>query len=332
MAQLRLTGDPVPIADYILNNDFGSQWFGTSGAGTLVYTTMLPSKRRLVWVDRSGKQLSTIGEPDLIRAVVLSPDGTRIAIERTDPQTKRTDIWTLDPARDVKTRLTFDPASDSMPVWSPDGRQIAFVSFQRSGGLAGFSLFITSSGGGGSERQLPDAGFNRRPADWMSQGDLILFAAQDSQQGIWNLWTVPANGREKPRPYLQTPFNKDGAKLSPDGRWVAYHSAESGHNEVYVQVIRIRETRLQVSSGGGEVPRWRGHGRELYFLGAARSRVLAAPVHASGDSLQVGAAKQLFRMEGAAGYDVGARRPALFDDRAGRAAAARADYSLAERV
>jgi eukaryotic-like serine/threonine-protein kinase len=304
LAELRLTGDPVPIADDILDNDFGSQGFATSEAGTLVYTTMLPSKRRLVWVDRSGKQLAPIGEPDLIEAAVLSPDGTRIAIERTDPQNKRTDIWTIDPARDVRTRLTFDPASDSAPVWSPDGRQIAYVSFQRSSGLAAWSLFITSSGGGGSERQLPDTGFNRRPADWMSQGDLILFAAQDSQQGIWNLWTVPANGGEKQRPYLQTPFNKGGAKLSPDGRWVAFHSDESGRNEVYLQSYPDPRTRLQVSSGGGEVPRWRGDGRELYFLGAARSRVLAAPVHVSGDSLQVGATKQLFQMEGAAGYDV----------------------------
>jgi Tol biopolymer transport system component len=304
VTQLRLTGDPVPIADNILHNDFGSQGFGTSGSGALVYTTMLPVRRRLVWVDRSGKQLSTIGEPDLIQAAVLSPDGTRVAIERTDPQTRRTDIWTLDPVRDVKTRLTFDPAADSMPVWSPDGRQIAFVSFQRSSGLAGFSLFITSSNGGGNERQLPDTGFNRRPADWLSQGDLILFAAQDSQQGTWNLWTVQANGQEKPRPYLQTPFNKGGAKLSPDGRWVAYHSAESGRNEVYVQSYPDPRIRLQVSSGGGEFPRWKGDGRELYFVAADGSRVLAAPVHASGNSLQVGAAKLLFQMEGAAGYDV----------------------------
>jgi eukaryotic-like serine/threonine-protein kinase len=303
-AGLRLTGDPVPIADYILDNDFGSQGFGTSAAGTVVYTTMLPSKRRLVWFDRFGKELSTIGEPDLIHAAVLSPDGTRIAIERIDPQAKRTDIWTLDPARDVKTRLTFDPASDSMPVWSPDGRQIAFVSFQRTGGLAGFSLFITSSSGGGAERQLPDVGFNRRPADWVSRGDLILFAAQDSKQGIWNLWTVPANRQENPRPYLQTPFNKDGAKLSPDGRWVAYHSAESGRNEVYVQSYPDPHTRLQVSSEGGEVPRWRGDGRELYFAGIGGGSVLAAPVNASGASLKIGAAKQLFHVEGGAGYDV----------------------------
>jgi Tol biopolymer transport system component len=304
LTELRLTGDPVPIADHILDNDYGSQGFGTSATGTVVYTAMLPSKRRLVWVDRSGKRLSTIGEPDLIHAAVLSPDGTRIAIEQIDPETKRTDIWTLDPARNVKTRLTFDPASDSTPVWSPDGRQIAFVSFQRSKGLAGFSLFITSSSGGGAERQLPDVGFNRRPADWMSQGDLILFAAQDSKQGIWNLWTVPANRQEKPRPYLQTPFNKDAAKLSPDGRWVAYHSAESGRNEVYVQSYPDPRTRLQVSSGGGEFPRWKADGRELYFVGGGGSRVLAAPIHASGDALQFGAAKQLFQMEDAAGYDV----------------------------
>jgi Tol biopolymer transport system component len=276
LAGLRLTGDPVSIAGDILSNDFGSQGFGTSEEGTVVYTTMLPSKRRLVWVDRSGKQVSTIGEPDLIQAAVLSPDATRIAVVRTDPQTKSTDIWTLDPARDVKTRLTFDPASDSAPVWSPDGRQIAFVSFQRSGALGGFSLFLTSSGGGGSERQLPDAGFNRSPADWMSQGEMILFAAQDSKQGSWNLWTVPANGQEKPRPYLQTPFNKDGAKFSPDGRWVAYHSAESGRNEVYVQSYPDPRTRLQVSSGGGEVPRWRGDGRELYFFDTGRTSVLVA--------------------------------------------------------
>jgi eukaryotic-like serine/threonine-protein kinase len=298
LAELRLTGEPVPIAEYILSNDFGSQGFGTSEQGTLAYTTMLPSKRRLVWVDRSGKQLATIGEPDFIEAAVLSPDGTRIAIERTDPETKTTDIWTLDPARDVKTRLTFDAASDWMPVWSPDGRQIAFTSFP------GFRLFITSSGGGGRERQLPDAGFTRRPADWLSQGDVLLFTAQDSQQGIWNLWTVPANRQEKPRPYLQTPFNKGGAKWSPDGRWVAYHSAESGHSEVYVQSYPDPRTRLQVSSGGGEFPRWKGDGRELYFAGAGGSRVLAAPVHPSGDSLQVGAARPLFQIEGAAGYDV----------------------------
>jgi hypothetical protein len=116
-------------------------------------------------------------------------------------------------------------------------RQIAFVSFQRSSGLAGFSLFITSSGGGGSERQLPDAGFNRRPADWMSQGNLILFAAQ----GIWNFWTVPVNAQEKPRPYLQTPFNKDSAKCRPMDAGSRTTPPSPAATRYTFRVVRIRE-------------------------------------------------------------------------------------------
>jgi Tol biopolymer transport system component len=242
----------------------------------------------LTWIDGSGRQLGTVGEPAGYTYLRLSPDGKRAALTLPDPGRGTRDVWILDLARDLLTRFTFDPANELGPIWSPDGERIIFSS-NRSGRA---DLYEKPSSGAGSETVLLADNTDKGPLSWSTDGRFLLYAVTSA--GSPDLWVLPLTGNAKPFPFLATPFNEIPGAFSPDGRWVSYVSNESARPEVYVTPFPGPGGKWQVSSGGGVSPVWRRDGREITFA-ARDGAIMAAPVTTEGNRFAVGAARQLFR-------------------------------------
>jgi len=182
---------------------------------------------RLTWVDRAGRPTGTVGPPGRYRNPVLSPDGTRVAVERTDPQSATQDIWLIELARGVASRFTFDGHNDVYPVWSPDGSRIAFGS-DRDGGV--FSVYEKPTNGASSEVLLLKNAEGAVPYGWAPDGQVLVYRIGTPSTG--RLGLLPRPGTQKPHLFEQTPFIQIYAQVSPSGRWIAYGSLESGRFEV----------------------------------------------------------------------------------------------------
>jgi Tol biopolymer transport system component len=237
-------------------------------------------------VDRTGKELESLDLPGGYLNFRLSPDERKVAIDRRVES--NTDIWVVDLVRHPTSRLTSDPATDNLPIWSPDGSRVLFPSNRDSG----FDLYVKAATGAGHEELLIKLGTPTGFAtDWSRDGRFILYQIPGTNTGQ-DLWVSPQFGDRKPYPYLQTQFNDQDGRFSPDGRWIAYVSDESGINEVYVQAFPLSGEKQQISSGGGSQPQWRKDGSELLYVAANRN-LMAVPVNLSG-VFQAGAAKALF--------------------------------------
>jgi eukaryotic-like serine/threonine-protein kinase len=289
-AALRFRGEARMVAEGILSSmstgmPFGQPSFSISRNGVLAYRASEHSESRLTWFDRGGLRLGVVGPPGLYRTHRLSPDGTRIAATRLDAERETSDIWILDVARDSSGRFTLDPADDSMPVWSPDGSRVVFDSARKPVGI-----YQKLSSGATSEERLSGEK-NRFPLDWSSDGRFLIY-----QHGFpatrGNIWVLPLSGKEA-RALIATPSDEVQAQFSPDGRWLAYCSDESGQYEVYVRPFSSSKGRWQVSAAGGYEPRWRRDGKEIFYLAADR-RLMAVPIQAAGTTFQVGSATALF--------------------------------------
>jgi Tol biopolymer transport system component len=199
------------------------------------------------------------------------------------------DIWLLDLVRGGLTRLTFDAGQDSLPVWSPDGMRIAFSSNRKST----WDLYLKASNGSGIEDSLPDTPSAEIAQGWSRDGRFLLYITGNSKTGL-DLWALDMTTREhQSRVVANTPFDETMADLSPDGRWVAYQTNESGRFEIVVQAFPDAGGKWQVSTGGGAAPRWRADGREIYFL-APDATMMAVPVTASGPTFEAGTPASLF--------------------------------------
>jgi len=245
--------------------------------------------RQLLWFDRTGRVLDAVGTPADYSNVDLSRDGRRVVADRTDPQTGNHDIWLFDLSRGASTRFTFHPAVDLGGVWSPDGRRIAFAS-SREGT---YNLYQKHASGAGEEELLLKTAATKAPTGWSSDGRLLLYKELDPQRK-WNLWVLTLEGRQA-EPWLRTEFEERNGRFSPDGRWVAYESNESGRYEIHVRPFSPRATEGAgtVSTGGGIEPRWRGDGKELFYLAPDR-RLMAVGVKSAGDRLEAGIPRALF--------------------------------------
>jgi Tol biopolymer transport system component len=291
-AKLRLEEDPTPIAeDLSLNGPRAAFW--TSDAGLLAYRTGVAAKSKLVWIARDGKRLGDAAPEDAYSSLRLSPDGKRLAVGRRPGSTATNDdVWLLEFARNTWTRFTFDPMTDRDPVWSPDGRQIAFSS-DRSGS---YQLYRKDSGGAGQEEQLTSGLGNKQLTDWSGDGRFLLYYEIGGKTAS-DLWALPLEGERKPMLVLQTPFFEFLGRFSPDGRWIAYASSESGRFEVYVQAFPGAPTapkgKWQVSSQGGVVPAWRGDGNELFFL-SSDNKMMAAGIRATAAGVEIDTSRELF--------------------------------------
>jgi serine/threonine protein kinase len=286
-ASLELTGAPFRVAEQVGRGRFNNAYFSVSDTGVLVYQSGGTAKTHLVWVDRSGTQLGSPGPPGEYSFPALSPDEKRVAIARSDAQAGNGDIWLLDLAQGIPSRFTFDPADEMCPIWSPDGSRIVFAS-DRDGSL---NLYQKLSSGAGSEEAILKSGDDKVPLDWSLDGRFILYTQFGPAQ--WDLWVLPLFGDRQPIPFLQTKLEWVFGVFSPDARWIAYQSDESGSYQVYVQSFPPSGGKWQISSEGGSWPRFRRDGKELFYL-AASGKLMAVEVKANASGFEFSAPRPLF--------------------------------------
>jgi eukaryotic-like serine/threonine-protein kinase len=279
--QLAAGAFPVPShgaeSSSAQETDFGL--FSVSLNGVLVYAGGGYVKVQPTSYDRNGKVLGTIGEPAAYGTVTLSPDDKLLALERTGAAGG---VTLLDVATGIPTRLTFN-AFDSDPIWSPDGRALALTDF------ASDQLHRRVIGKNGHEVLLPNSGESHFAKDWAHDGASILFI----NTGGRALYRLPLSGSRTPKLLLQTPFSKDQFHLSPDDRWIAFNSLESGRWEVYVAAFPSFADQRQVSRGGGCQPRWRKDGKELFYLDL-QGKVMVVPTE-TGATFDAGVPASLFQ-------------------------------------
>jgi Tol biopolymer transport system component len=270
----RLTGDPTPVATDIPGGaiSWGGAQFGTSEADVLVHMRGAGATRTLLtWRDRSGKILKTVGDPAGYWEPRLSHDGTRIAVAVGQDVA---DIWIYDLEREMRTRFTFDPVDDRTPLWSPDDSQLAFSSTRNAEG----EIYVRPTSGQGDVKLLFTANEQIELTDWSNDGRVILFNRINPGEGGSDIWMLDMQTSEA-MPLLSGNWLED-ARISPDGKWLAFASDESGTSEIYVQSFPTAAGRWMVSSDAGPGPSsrpvWRGDSRELYYLRGGA--VVAVPV------------------------------------------------------
>jgi Tol biopolymer transport system component len=257
----------------------------SGSATTLVYTTGKYRVSRLTWHSRTGQPLGTLGDADVYYDPTLSPDGGSVAVEKRDPDRQATDLWTVDLARGTFSRLTSEPGFESVPIWSPDGRRIAYGSDEGTGP----NIWLKNASGTG-EQELVVKG-RAFPTDWSRDGRYLLFMI-DGGATHEDVWVYDAE-RHTSAPVIATPFNETVARFSPDGKWIAYESDETRSAQVYVRSFPDGATKIQVSTDGGDEPQWRRDGKELFYL-APDTTLIAVDVQAHGTGLTVGAPRPLF--------------------------------------
>jgi serine/threonine protein kinase/Tol biopolymer transport system component len=281
-----LSGEPHTLSDEVLYTPLVDRAvFSVAGVEVLATQTGKgASLSRLTWFDRSGKSAGTIGIPGSFGNVRLSSDGRRVAVDQTDPDGRRVDIWIHESTQGAATRLTFDPSGHQAPIWSPDGKQIVFSANR----TLGFRLYLKNADGSGSEEELPDLGSAAQANawDWSRNGKYVLVKRSNE------LWYLSWPERIA-KPLLQAKWTVQSAQFSPDGRWIAYASNETGSMEVYVSSFPIGAGKWQVSSAGGQEPRWRQDGKELFYL-SGEGKMMAVPVK-MGAGFEAGSPVTLFQ-------------------------------------
>jgi Tol biopolymer transport system component len=280
-----LSGEPHALNDEILFlPQVNRAIFSVSSSDMLVMQTGKGANMsRLAWFDRSGKPAGTIGQPGWYDNVRLSPDGRRVVTDQIDPDGRNIDVWVHELSRGTVTRLTFDPALDQTPVWSADSKKVLFSS--NRGGT--FALYMKNADGSGSEQALVDYGGALANCwDWSRDGKYIL-VRKGTELGYlaWPQGTTTA--------LFQTKWTVRGAQFSPDGRWIAYASNETGNMEVYVSPFPSVNGKWQVSSAGGQEPKWRNDGKEMFYL-STDGKIMAVPV-STGASFEAGTPVALFQ-------------------------------------
>jgi eukaryotic-like serine/threonine-protein kinase len=258
-----LKGEAFRIADEVSTE--GSRYVSASVSetGTLVYAPKeSQAAPQLTWLDRRGRVVGTLGEPAPYLSVALSPDERRVAVSLGTGKPENVDVWVIDIATNIRSRLTADAGRDVSPVWSRDGTRIAFQSTRLAMGPALRQAFATEARP--DELLLEGPGnFTMTPSDWSSDGRFIVYTTHGS-----DIWALPLFGDRRPFALARTPFTETSGVFSPDGRWIAYTSNEGGQPDVYVRSFPGDGNKWQVSKDGGRHPLWRADGKELFYLAA----------------------------------------------------------------
>ena len=290
--KLALVGDAVPLADHLqINSLVQHDTFSVSDNGLLTYQagSALPGSSRLLWFDAGGKQTGEVGRQSDYLSPRLSPDEKRLAYS-SPLSSGINNLWLFDISRGMQTRLTFSAATDFNPTWSPDGKTIAFAS--NRDGI--FHLYQQPADGSGQATPLlVDAAVEDYP-DWSADGRYLFFERTEQRPGAHTeIWALPLSGDRKPFPVVQIPSNAIVPVLSPDGKWVAYASDETGATNLFVVPFRHGSGKWQISSEGGLFPRWGRDGKVLYYI-SRDFNLIAAEVSGNGDSFSVGPVRSLF--------------------------------------
>ena len=294
-AHLEIRGEPFTVAEHVGRSTGFNIGVSASSTGMLAYAAAMLQRGRLTWFDRAGNSLNSVGVEGDYSDFRLSPNGETLAVSLVDPKAWNPDIWLIDLTRGGPSRFTVGSALNAAPVWSPDGARIVFRT-NRNGQT---ELYAKSAGGGGNEEVVLTyetqhaAGIdspNLVCSDWSPDGRYVIASVPQQTTGD-DLWLVPLGGDKKPFKFLGPPSDQIHGNFSPDGRFVAYTSNESGRFQVYVQTFPLSDRKWQVSTDGGYEPRWRGDGREIYYL--SEDRKLMAVAVGAGPSFAV--PKMLFQ-------------------------------------
>jgi len=283
--RLELTGEPTPITDQVELVGPTSTAFSVAESGLLAYQPFSGPGSQLIWFDRAGRQLGTLGEPADYGDVDISPDGRRAVASVLDRGVSTRDLWVFDLARGVRTRLTFDPADDVTPVWSADGTRIMFAS-NRAGH---YDIYTKIATGTGSDELVVKDESEKYPTAWSLDGRSALYWTFGGEGAMLRLLTLTKGGSATG--FVGPPANP--GRLSPDGRWVAYYSNESGRSEVYVVSFPHAMNKLQLSTAGGSLPQWRGDTREVFYAGRD-NKLMAARIDERAGELTAGVPEVLF--------------------------------------
>ena len=286
--KLELRGEAFFVAEQVDRLGGGARFalFSVSKTGVLAYRSGVSDSSQLTWFDREGKPIGTVGPAGSYNSPWLSPDERRVAFGRQEPQGGGADIWLIEIARGNLNRFTFDPAGDQSPIWSHDGTRIVFSS-DRDGVL---NLYQRAASGSGTDEVLLKSDYAKIPNDWSADGRFILYQTAIPPTDIW---VLPLFGERKPFPFLQTEFNEGWARFSPDGKWIAYSSNESGSWQVYVQSFPAPGGKWMISTDGGAQPQWRRDGKELFYISSDR-KLMAVDVKGNGSTFEAAVPKALF--------------------------------------
>ena len=283
-------GDPVTLGDGVTYN-VNSGWAAFSASSrALAYLTSTAPTNELVWVDRAGKRLSAVGESFASANPSLSPDGTRLAMEVSDPRTGVHSVWIRNLARGTSLRLTFDTAGSHFPVWMPDGEWIVFA----SGRKGPWDLYRKRASGAGPDELLLETDAMKRPGSPSRDGRFLFYESGDP---LPELWRLPLAGDRTPKPFLVQPKARLAQpRLSPDHRWLAYMSDESGTREIYVRTVGGPGGKWQISTSGGRDPHWRADGKELFYL-SGDNKLMAVEVSSTGPTFDTTKPTALFDVQ-----------------------------------
>lgn len=279
-----LSGEPTPIlTDLQYLTRIARAVFASSESGLLVAQKGGDTGvSQMLWFDRKGQQVGVASKPGVYGNLSLAPNGKFVAADAMDPGSQNTDVWTFDLMAESAKRLTFDPAIDSSPVWSPDSSRIVFCSDRAQR----FNLYLKDATGAQDEKVIPQEGLDRYPTDWSHDGKYVLYERGN------DLWFVSLSDLHNTL-FLKGLSTPRAGRFSPDGKWVAYASNESGRWEVYVTSFPEAHGKWQVSNAGGEQPKWRNDGKEFYYL-APDGKIMAAPV-TTGAKFDAGTPVALFQ-------------------------------------
>jgi Tol biopolymer transport system component/DNA-binding winged helix-turn-helix (wHTH) protein len=283
LAKLQLVGQPVVVAHRVLiglSRGLARAAFSASQNGVLAYRARTDSGYTdLVWVDRQGKRLGVVGETADYSNPSLSPDETKLVVSRTGTQSRARDLWLFDLSSGASSRFTFDPADETNGVWSPDGRSVAFNAVRN----AAVDIYLKPIAGNTQPKLLLSSSENKQIESWSPDGRFLLFRIDA------RTWALPLAGG-KP----QGPYAMEYPAISPNGRWIAYTSDQSGRSEVYVQSFPPSEGQWQVSTGGGIEPQWQQDGKELYYISG--DRLIAVDVKTDAPVFAAGVSRSLFEV------------------------------------
>jgi eukaryotic-like serine/threonine-protein kinase len=305
--RLEFSGEAVQVAAQVASFlDYGL--FSASNNGVLVYRSAVGEDFQLKWLDGRGRLLGTVAEPGGYNSMALSPDGRRVAVSRTNPEnTPNWDVWLLDVERNTSTRLTYEQVRATFPVWSADGSSVIFGSVHGDE----VDLYLKLASGAGDERLLLKSTAGDKFATSSSRDGRFLLYTVENPETKSDIWVLPLQGDHEPIPFLRTEFNESDGQFAPDGHLIAYTSDESGSDEIYVREFSPGSDhgswdagdKWLISKGGGTDPRWRGDGKELFYL-ASDGKLMAVDISAK-PIFKAGAPRPLFQLPpGSIGSDV----------------------------